>query len=241
MHENSANEKNYDAAEFPPFAVTVDIAVFTIAHGEFSLLLIQRGEEPFNSQWALPGGFVQPDEDLDAAAYRELAEETGINTPTHLEQLKTYGAPDRDPRMRVVTAADWVVLPEPGTPSPGTDARRAEFVSVAQIEAGSYDLAFDHQLIVSDAIERSRAKLEYSTIATAFCSPEFTISELRQVYETVWGVVLEPANFARKAQQCEGFLEPLDRTIPPSSGTGRPAQLFRPGTAQEIQPPFKRQ
>jgi 8-oxo-dGTP diphosphatase len=232
--------KPYDSRDFPPFAVTVDIAIFTIIKEQFSLLLIQRGSEPFKGAWALPGGFVQPDEDLDTAAARELNEETSIDSASYLEQLKTYGAPDRDPRMRVVSSAYWAVVPELDKPTAGSDARHAQFVPVSKIEAGHYDLAFDHQLIVGDAVERARAKLEYSTIATSFCDHEFTLSELRQVYETVWGVELEPANFARKAQQCEGFLQPLDRTVSPSSGTGRPAQLFRLGTAIEIQPPFKR-
>ena len=232
--------KPYEPRDFPPFAVTVDIAIFTIINDEFSLLLIQRGGEPFKDAWALPGGFVQPDEDLDTAAARELSEETSINSASYLEQLKTYGAPERDPRMRVVSAAYWAVVPKLDTPSAGSDARHARFVPVREIEAGRYDLAFDHQHIVADAIERARAKLEYSAIATGFCDLEFTLSELRKVYETVWGVPLEPANFARKAQQCDGFLNPLDRTIPPPSGTGRPAQLFRAGPANEIHPPFKR-
>jgi len=236
----SDTEKPYNPADFPPFAVTVDIAIFTITDEQFSLLLVQRGEEPFKNAWALPGGFVQPDEDLNSAASRELTEETGIDTAPHLEQLKTYGAPERDPRMRVVTAAYWAVLPELGTPMAGSDASGADFIPIVHIEGGRYELAFDHQLIVADAIERARAKLEYSTIATSFCPNEFTLSELRKVYETVWGLPLEPANFARKAQQCDGFLQPLERTIPPSSGTGRPAQLFRAGPATEIQPPFRR-
>ena len=232
--------KPYDPAEFPPFAVTVDVAIFTIVKEEFSLLLIQRGAEPFKDAWALPGGFVQPDEDLDGAAARELTEETAIDSASHLEQLKTYGAPERDPRMRVVSAAYWAVVPELGKPIAGSDAKHVEFVPVSKIEAGHYELAFDHQLIVGDAIERARAKLEYSTVATRFCDPEFTLSDLRKVYETVWGTSIEPANFARKAQQCECFLQPLDRTVAPSSGTGRPAQLFRAGVAEEIQPPFRR-
>jgi len=233
-------KKPYDPASFPPFAVTVDIAIFTIIANEFCLLLVQRGEEPFKNMWALPGGFVQPDEDLDAAASRELLEETGIESAAHLEQLRTYGAPNRDPRMRVVTAAYWAVIPNVGSPIAGSDARHAEFKPVTQIESGAVPLAFDHAMIVSDAIERARAKLEYNTVATSFCLPEFTISELRQVYEAVWGLDLEPANFARKVQQCVGFIEPLDRTVTPSGGTGRPAQVYRAGSASEIQPAFKR-
>ena len=183
---------------------------------------------------------MQPDEDLGDAAARELSEETSIDSASHLEQLKTYGAPERDPRMRVVSAAYWAVVPQLGEPSAGSDAQRARFVPVTEIEAGQYDLAFDHHLIVGDAIERARAKLEYSAIATSFCDREFTLSELRKVYETVWGVALEPANFARKVQQCAGFVEPLDRTVTPSGGTGRPAQVYRAGSASEIQPAFKR-
>jgi len=235
----SDTEKPYDPASFPPFAVTADIAIFTIIQNEFCLLLVQRGGEPFKNMWALPGGFVQPDEDLDTAASRELLEETGIESAAHLEQLRTYGAPNRDPRMRVVTAAYWAVIPNVDSPTAGTDARQAEFKPVTQIEAGTVPLAFDHEMIVSDALERARAKLEYSTIATSFCPSEFTISKLRQVYEAVWGVDLEPANFARKVQQCVGFIEPLDRTVSPSGGTGRPAQVYRAGSAVEIQPAFR--
>lgn len=240
MPPDSIDSEAYNPSNFPPFAVTVDIAVFTITNGQFSLLLIQRGQDPYRSHWALPGGFVQIDEDLDTAAHREFTEETGIEALAHLEQLKTYGEPTRDPRMRVVSAAYWAVLPGLEAPSAGTDARDARFVPVTQLENNEFDLAFDHDVITTDAIERARAKLEYSTIATSFCPPEFTLSDLRQIYETVWGTQLEPANFARKAQQCAGFLEPLNRTVQPPGGTGRPAQLFQAGPAQEIQPPFKR-
>ena len=108
----------YDAREFPPFAVTVDLVVLTIREGSLHVLLVERGEEPFRGRWALPGGFVRPGEDLTRAAHRELAEETGL-AGIHVEQLGSYGDPDRDPRMRVVSVAHLALAPDLPTPAGG--------------------------------------------------------------------------------------------------------------------------
>ena len=107
------NENAYEPRDYPPFAVTVDVVLMTVVDGELRLLLIQRGIEPFKDSWALPGGFVLPEEDLDHAASRELLKETGIHhDQAHMEQLGAYGRPGRDPRMRVVTVAYWAVAPQ---------------------------------------------------------------------------------------------------------------------------------
>jgi 8-oxo-dGTP diphosphatase len=219
---------------YPVFAVTVDLVVLTVRDGELNVLLVQRGIEPHLGRWALPGGFVLADEDLDAAAKRELAEETGLDGPAgHLEQLGSYGAPDRDPRGRVVTVAYLALLPDLPTPTAGTDAAEAAWTPI-----GKLGLAFDHDRILADGIERARSKLEYTPLAAAFCPPEFTIAALRQVYEAVWGEELDPRNFHRKATSTPGFVESTGRST--EGEPGRPARLYRRGDATLLNPPILR-
>ena len=227
----------YDPTAFPPVAVTVDLVVLTLRGGELHVLLVERGEEPFRGHLALPGGFVRPDETLDAAAVRELAEETGLrDVPGHLEQLRSYGDPARDPRMRVVSVAYLALAPDLPEPAAGTDAADARWVPVAR--ASGSRLAFDHRAILADGVERARAKLEYTSLATAFCAPEFTVADLRAVYEAVWGAALDPRNFHRKVTSTPGLLVDTGRTR--TEGRGRPATLYRAGDARTLQPPFTR-
>jgi 8-oxo-dGTP diphosphatase len=143
----------YDSSSYPPFAVTADVAVFTKRQGQLYVLLIERGTDPFQGRWALPGGFVDPDEDLRDAATRELAEETGI-TADALEQLGAYGAPDRDPRMRVVAVAYWAIVSDLEDPVGGDDAADAFLVPVEEALSDPSRLAFDHHQILTDAVER---------------------------------------------------------------------------------------
>ena len=228
----------YDAADFPPFAVTVDLVVLTVRDDALQALLVTRGEEPFAARKALPGGFVRPDEDLPRAASRELTEETGVRRiPAHLEQLATYGAPDRDPRMRVVSVAYLVLAPRLPDPRAGGAAAAAARVPVSQ--ALTEDLAFDHATILRDGVERARAKLEYTSLATAFCPPEFTVSELRKVYEAVWGVPIDPRNFHRKLTSTPGLLENTGHSL--IDGPGRPATLYRRGRTTQLMPPITRE
>lgn len=228
---------DYDPTAFPAVAVTVDLVVLTLRGGELHVLLVERGEEPFRGRLALPGGFVRPDETLDAAAVRELAEETGLrDVPGHLEQLRSYGDPARDPRMRVVSVAYLALAPDLPEPAAGTDAADARWVPVAR--ASGSPLAFDHRAILADGVERARAKLEYTSLATAFCAPEFTVADLRAVYEAVWGTGLDPRNFHRKVTSTPGLLVDTGRTR--TEGRGRPATLYRAGDARTLQPPFTR-
>jgi 8-oxo-dGTP diphosphatase len=228
-------------SEYPPFAVTVDLVVLTVAAGQLRVLLVQRGGEPFRGRWALPGGFVDIDEDLSDAAGRELAEETGLAEPAgHLEQLASYGAPGRDPRGRVVTVAYLALLPDLPRPVAGTDAAAARWRPVADVAGGEAagDLAFDHDRILADGVERARSKLEYTPLATAFCPPEFTVAQVRAVYEAMWGVPLDPRTFHRKVTSTPGFVVPTGAMA--QRGAGRPARLYQPGPAQRLHPPLLR-
>lgn len=225
----------YDPGAYPRFAVTVDVVVLTLRDDALTVLLVERGEDPCRGMLALPGGFVRLDEGLDAAAARELAEETGLqHVPGHLEQLASYGAPDRDPRLRVVSIAYLALAPDLPDPRPGTDA--AAWVPVDQ--ALAQPLAFDHARMLADGLERARAKLEYTPLATAFCPPEFTVAQLRHVYETVWGRTLDPRNFHRKVTGTPGLLADTGRTR--TEGRGRPATVFRRGPATALHPPLTR-
>jgi 8-oxo-dGTP diphosphatase len=215
-------------------AVTVDLVLLTIRQAALRVLLIRRGIPPFEGRWALPGGFVHDDEDLEAAAIRELREETGVDPSAgHLEQLATYGTPGRDPRGRVVTVAYLALLPDLPAPVAGSDAAHAEWRPVDEAS-----LAFDHARILADGIERARAKLEYTPLATAFCPPEFTVADLRLVYETVWQTRLDARNFHRKVTTAENFIEPTGHSV--TRDRGRPAQLFRRGPATLLHPPLLR-
>lgn len=219
--------------------VTVDLAIFTVRGDELMVLLVERGVEPFLGRPALPGGYVQKDETLRAGALRELWEEAGIDgSRLHLEQLGAYGDPRRDPRGRVVTIPYLALGPDLPTPLGGTDAERAFWYPVSQLVSGAQELAFDHADILSDALEEIRGKLEYTAVATAFCGETFTLSELRRVYEVIWGRFLDPSNFRRKVINMAGFVKPTgDQQLP---STGRPAALYRRGDAWLLSPPLLR-
>jgi len=222
-----------------PVAVTVDLVIFTMRRDELHVLLIERGNEPFRGALALPGGYVRDRETLDQAALRELGEETGLDgRRLHLEQLRTYGDPGRDPRSRVITVAYLALGPDLPVPVAGSDAHAAHWIPVGPALDGLTQLAFDHSVILGEALERARSQLEYTTVAAAFCPEPFTIGDLRRVYEVVWGFPLDPSNFRRKVTRAEQFLEPTgERRLPE---IGRPAALYTRGTARLLQPPLLR-
>ena len=220
-------------------ALAVDLVVLTIRHGELCALVIERGIEPFIGQPALPGGFVLSDEDLESAAERELREETGLaGLRVHLEQLGTYGRPDRDPRGRVVSVAYLALAPDLPTPTGGSDALEAMWLPVGNRQDPKNRLAFDHEILLADGIERARSKLEYTPLASSFCADEFTVAELRRVYEAVWGVELDPRNFHRKVTSTPGFVQPTGKRT--TRDGGRPAQTYRAGDAKTLYPPLMR-
>ncbi|TDC65680.1 NUDIX domain-containing protein [Micromonospora sp. KC207] len=221
------------------FRIALDLAILTIRDGQLAVLLIERGKPPFEGRAALPGGFVRAGEDLDDTAVRELSEETGLEGRTlHLEQVRAYATPGRDPRGPVASVAYLAIAPDLPVPVAGTDAARARWESVDHERLGHGWLAFDHDTILGDALERARGKLEYSPLATAFCGETFSIGELRAVYEAVWQVRLDPRNFHRKVTGVNGFVVPTgQRRNPP---TGRPAALYRRGDATMLYPALLR-
>jgi 8-oxo-dGTP diphosphatase len=215
----------------PRIGVSVDLVILTIRAGELAALAWRRDSDPYAGMLALPGGFIRLDEDLPAATARVLAERAGLPPArVHLEQLQTYGYPDRDPTRRAVSVAYLALAPD--LPAPDTPQMSWQPVS------GLSQMAFDHNRILQDGIERARSKLEYTSLAAAFCRDEFTVAELRRVYEIVWGVRLDPRNFHRKVTGAQNFLVETGAVRP--SGGGRPAQLYRRGSAQLLHPPMLR-
>ena len=218
-----------EIAVHPAFAVTVDIVVFRVVDGALEVLLVQRGRAPYAGRWALPGGFKDPHETLDAAARRELAEETQVRSIAGLAQFKSYGDPGRDPRMDVVTVAYLAGAPPRSVPKSGDDAAAAAFFPVRDVLTGTLGLAFDHRQIVTDAVEQLRCTIEISNLATRFVRSPFTLAQLRRVYEAIWGVRLDVAKFRRKLLSAQRWLEPTGRVRARDAGGRNPAQLYRCG------------
>lgn len=211
----------------PHPAVSTDVVIFTIEDAALKVLLVRRDAPPFEGCWALPGGFVNIDEDLDAAALRELAEETGV-TGVFLEQLYTFGVPDRDPRERVITVAYYALVPiDRLHPRAGSDARAVGWFACRTLPP----LAFDHDRIVALAQQRLSAKVEYSTIALQFMPERFTLGELQRVYEILVGAPLDKRNFRKRmlAWDCIADTGTVRR-----DGNHRPARLYTVKSPGEV-------
>ncbi len=196
----------------------MDIVVFTVLEQRLQVLLIQRGIAPFEGQYALPGGFVLEGETLEAAALRELREETGTER-VYLEQLYSFGDPGRDPRGRIITVAYYALVPADKSPLlAGTDAAAARWFPVAELPP----LAFDHAGIVNYAVNRLRNKLEYSTVGFELLPAKFTLTRLQSLHEAILGKPLDKRNFRRRVLAL-GLLKPTKEM----QATGRkPAQLY---------------
>jgi 8-oxo-dGTP diphosphatase len=230
----------YDPSQFPAFAVTVDVVILTMLDGRLQVLLVRRGVPPFMGMWAIPGGFKRPTETLDEAAKRELVEETGVSDASLLTQFGAYGDPGRDPRMNVVTVAYFAVLREVGGIAPGTDAAAAALIPVSDALDGKIELAFDHAKILGDAVDRVGVDLDLTGIATAFVGSKFTFAELRAVYEAVWDVRLDAANFRRSVITEEGWVISTGRRARPGAAGGKPAELYRAGRMWKYGSPIRR-
>ena len=205
---------------YPHPAVTTDVVLFTLRDGALQLLLIRRGNPPFQDCWALPGGFLDIDEDLDRCAARELAEETGVSG-LYLEQLRTFGAVGRDPRERVISIAYFALAPSQRlTLKAGDDAADARWFQFSQLPA----LAFDHAEIIHTAHERLIAKLDYSTIAFQFLPETFTLGELQRVYEILVDAEIDKRNFRKWALALRQIEETGELR---RHGNHRPARVYR--------------
>ncbi len=206
---------------YPRPSVTVDVVVFGYDGGpDLRLLLVQRGGEPFKGQWALPGGFVDMDEDLETSALRELEEETGVRD-LFVEQLYTYGAPDRDPRGRVISVAYFALVNLSDHPAvAASDATEADWFALHALP----ELAFDHAAIIARATARLRAKVRYEPIGFELLPQAFTLAELQALYETVLGVPeFNKRNFRTRILKT-GILEEAGRQ---EKVAHRPATLYR--------------
>jgi len=205
---------------YPHPAVTTDVVLFTIRDAGLQLLLVRRGNPPFKDSWALPGGFLDIDEDLDRCAARELEEETGVSD-LYLEQLCTFGAVARDPRERVVSVAYFALAPvERLCIRAGDDAADARWFALNELP----ELAFDHAEIIRIAQQRLISKLDYSTIAFQLVPETFTLGELQRVYEILVDAEIDKRNFRKWAlalQQIEETGELRRR------GNHRPARVYR--------------
>ena len=206
--------------QHPHPAVTTDIVIFTIRQDELKVLLVKRANAPFQGEWALPGGFVALDESLEEGARRELQEETGV-AGVYLEQLYTFGKPDRDPRERVITVAYYALIPTDEVEiRAATDAEGVSWYGMEELP----NLAFDHAEILDAAHERLVAKLEYSTIAFQFMPKEFTLTDLQTVYELILREPVDKRNFRKRILSLKLINETGKER---KSGAHRPAKLYR--------------
>jgi len=203
--------------------VAVDAIVFGYnKEGGVSLLLIKRKYEPFKGEWAIPGGFVLDNESLEAAVERELMEETGVKI-NYLEQLYTFGEPNRDPRRRIVSVAYFGLVKSSQFEKlqATTDAEEAKWFNIKDLP----ELAFDHQKIIKIAIERLRGKIIYQPIGFELLDKKFPFSDLEHLYATLLDRPIDRRNFKKKVMHL-GILDELDEKAK-SSGAGRPGNLFQ--------------
>lgn len=193
--------------------------MFSLVEQDLRVLLIKRDHEPYNGMWAIPGGFIQMDESLEESATRQLHEKTGADG-VYMEQLYTFGDPQRDPRMRILTVAYFAIVPadEIEVSRPGTN--EIHWFSMTDLPK----LAFDHATILDYALTRLRYKLEYTMVGFRLLPDEFTLSELQSAYETILGEPLDKRNFRRKIQSA-GIIEETGQKR--KEGEGRPAMLYR--------------
>lgn len=204
--------------EYPHPAVATDIAVFTLRRGALNVLLIERGADPYLGAWALPGGFLQPDEELDQCARRELLEETGVAADLLL-QFGTFSAPDRDPRERVISVAYLALLPSDELRlEASTDAAQARWFPVGDLPA----LAFDHAVILGQALDVLATRARTIAPLFALLPARFTLSQLQSAYEAVTGDDAEKRNF-RKTVATLGCVRETEDF---AHGAHRPARLY---------------
>jgi 8-oxo-dGTP diphosphatase len=201
-------------------AVTVDLVIFTVNEDLLKIMLVKRAEDPFADSWSLPGGFLKTNESLDGAALRVLKEKTGVEN-VYLEQLYTFGDPDRDPRARVITVTYFALIPWKDLAQPPSEkVTGLMWASVNHLPK----LAFDHKEIVEYAVQRLRAKASYSNIVYGLMPRQFRLSELQRMYEIIIDDKLDKRNF-RKRMLATGLLQETGRKD--IAGAHRPAMLYK--------------
>jgi len=211
---------DYDPSSYDRPSVTVDVVVFSLVDEDLNVLLVKRKYAPYAGVWAIPGGFVRSDESLEEAAERELAEETGVSD-VYIEQLYTFGDPDRDPRTRVITVAYFALVPQNAIQHrASSDAAETAWFSMS----GLPELAFDHSDILDYAVTRLRYKLEYTSVGFQLLPDVFTLTELQRAYEIILGEPLDKRNFRRKILSGEILEETGEKK---RDGEGRPAKLYQ--------------
>ncbi|MDY6770701.1 MAG: NUDIX domain-containing protein [Candidatus Nanohaloarchaea archaeon] len=214
--------EDYDPSAFDRPSVAVDTIIFTVTDDDLKVLLVERGHEPFEGQWALPGGFIDMQESLETAATRVLEDKTGV-TDVYLEQLYTFGDPDRDPRTRVITVSYFALVNHTEVE---LDDDRAAWHSAYDLP----ELAFDHDEIAEYAIKRLRWKLEYTPAVFSFLPDRFTLTELQETYETVFDREFDKRNFRKKVKKLDLVEYTGEKT---ENVSHRPAKLYRPNRDED--------
>ncbi len=212
--------KEYDEEAFDRPSVTVDLIIFTVKDNDLKLLLKKRDSWPDEGKWALPGSFIEMDESLEEAAKRTLHEKTGLDD-VYLEQLYTFGQPERDPRTRVITVGYYALVNYEEVRDVD-ELENVEWYSAYELP----ELAFDHSEIADYSIERLRAKMEYSTAAYSFLPEKFTLSDFQEVYETVFDKEFDRRNFRRKLKKKDIVEDTGEKT---EGVSHRPAKLYCKG------------
>jgi len=217
---NSALQTPDPARTLPALPVTVDTVILTVLEGQLQAVLVKRLDDPFAGLWALPGGFVRPEESLEDAALRELREATGVEE-VYLEQLYTFGDPHWDTRGRVVSVAYVAMIAADLCPlTPHRMEAEARWFSLYKLPG----MAFDHGAMLEGALQRVRTKLEYTTIGFHLMPQTFTLQELQSTYEIILDRSLDKRNFRRRLKLLE-LVEPVG--VKRAEGPGRPAELYR--------------
>jgi len=211
---------NTKYAEYEQPSITVDLVIFTVNNEMLKVLLTKRAEAPFEGGWSLPGGFLFKGESLEAAALRVLKEKAGVPN-VYLEQLYTFGKPNRDPRTRVITVAYFALIPWENLNQPeSTKITDLKWPDVSQAPR----LAFDHKEILNTAVQRLRAKMNYSNIVYGLLPEQFTLSDLQKMYEIILGSTFDKRNF-RKRMLASGLLQETGKKH--ALGAHRPAMLYQ--------------
>jgi 8-oxo-dGTP diphosphatase len=240
MDSEKTSESNSTFEDSDRVDLTCHAAIFSIVENQLSLLLTERNEGPFRFQWELPSSTPKLNENLEAAALRACAPLLDTTSPILLQQLGAYGDPGRDPRHRTVAVVYWGVenQTDRGELLKNQPAG-AKLVAVDEFTSDDFRFAFDHAPIALDALNALRQSLARTSSATRLCKPEFTISDLKRIYEVVFDIGISAGNFHRKVLNTPGFVSPADSQPQSPNKKGRPAQYFQAIQIVDVSPPFE--